>query len=80
MIFGDIVALAKAGWSFKDVRTALEMVETSPKIQEAKTEDAQKANEEIKANELMEQLKNVETNANDPEVNLGAFAKLAKEE
>ena len=75
MIFGDIVALAKAGWSFKDVKQALEFVETNPVTQETNPEQVEEA-----AKELQKQLETVQTNANDPEVQLGAFAKLAKEE
>lgn len=75
MIFGDIVALAKAGWSFKDVKQALEFVETNPVTQETKPEQVEEA-----AKELQKQLETVQTNANDSEVQLGAFAKLAKEE
>ena len=75
MIFGDIVALAKAGWSFKDVKQALEFVETNPVTQETKPEEVEKA-----AQELKNQMENLQTNEKDPEVQLGAFAKLAKEE
>lgn len=75
MIFGDIVALAKAGWSFKDVKAALEFVETNPVTQETKPEEVKDAMQE-----LQKQMENVQTNENDPEVQLGAFARLAKEE
>lgn len=75
MIFGDIVALAKAGWSFKDVKQALEFVETNPVTQETKPEEVQDAMQE-----LQKQMENTQTNQNDPEVQLGAFARLAKEE
>ena len=36
MIFSDIVALAKAGYSPKQVNELLEMVETSQKVKETK--------------------------------------------
>ena len=75
MIFGDIVALAKAGWSFKDVKAALEYVETNPVTQETTPEEAKDAMQELK-----KQMEDVQTNESDPEVQLGAFAKLAKEE
>ena len=39
MILSDIVALAKAGYSPKQVKELLEMVETSPKVKEADLED-----------------------------------------
>lgn len=39
MIFQDIVALAKAGWTPKQIKEVLEMVETSPKVAEAKVDD-----------------------------------------
>lgn len=74
MILKDIIDLARAGWSFKQVKEALEFVETNPVTQEAKSEDVE---------QTLEQLKTIETvpnNANDPEVQLGAFARLAKEE
>lgn len=34
MIFSDIVALAKAGWTPKDIKEIMEIVETSPKAKE----------------------------------------------
>lgn len=39
MNLSDIVALAKAGYTPKQVKELLEMVETSPTIKEAKVED-----------------------------------------
>lgn len=39
MILQDIVALAKAGYTPKQVKELLEMVETSPAVKEAKVED-----------------------------------------
>ena len=39
MILSDIVALAKAGYSPKQVKELLEMVETSPKVKEADLKD-----------------------------------------
>lgn len=35
----DLVSLAKAGWTPHQVKEVLEMIETSPKIQEAAPED-----------------------------------------
>lgn len=75
MIFSDIVALAKAGWSFKDVKSALEYVETNPVTQATEPAAVEQA-----AKELQKELETVQTNVNEPEVQLGAFAKLAKEE
>ena len=51
MIFADLVTLAKAGWSPKQVKELLEMCETSPKVKEAElpkeaVEDINKLNEE----------------------------------
>lgn len=37
MIFSDIVALAKAGWTPKDIKEIIEIVETSPKAKETET-------------------------------------------
>lgn len=45
MIFSDIVALAKAGYSPKQVKELLEMVETSPKVKETKVEEITKPKE-----------------------------------
>lgn len=39
MNLSDIVALAKAGYTPKQVKELLEMVETSPAVKEAKVED-----------------------------------------
>ena len=46
MIFSDLVALAKAGYSPKQVKELLEMVETSPKVKEASVEEVKKAEEQ----------------------------------
>lgn len=35
----DLVSLAKAGWTPHQVKEVLEMIETSPKVQEAAPED-----------------------------------------
>lgn len=74
MILKDIIALAKSGWTFAQIKEAMEWTETNPVVQEQEPE---------KMEETLEQLKDitqVANNANDPEVQLGAFAKLAKEE
>lgn len=39
MIFQDIVALAKAGWTPKQIKEVLEMVESSPKVADAKVDE-----------------------------------------
>lgn len=53
MNLADIVALAKAGYTPKQVKELLEMVETSPKVQEAKTEDViNKGQPEVKKPEV----------------------------
>lgn len=36
---GDLVSLAKAGWTPHQVKEVLEMIETSPKVKEAAPED-----------------------------------------
>lgn len=51
MIFADLVTLAKAGWSPKQVKELLEMCETSTKVKEAElpqeaVEDINKVKEE----------------------------------
>lgn len=49
MNLSDIVALAKAGYTPKQVKELLEMVETSPAVKDAKLEDAvDKSKEEPK--------------------------------
>lgn len=49
----DIVALAKAGYTPKQVKELLEMVETSPKVAEAKVEDVvDKKEPEVKKPEV----------------------------
>lgn len=53
MNLADIVALAKAGYTPKQVKELLEMVETSPKVQEAKKEDViNKGQPEVKTPEV----------------------------
>lgn len=47
MVFSDIVALAKAGYTPKDVKTLLEMCETSPKVQDAKTPTPEEVNKTL---------------------------------
>lgn len=45
----DLVSLAKAGWTPKQVKEVLEMIETSPKIKEAEPEQLkEEVKEEIK--------------------------------
>lgn len=46
MIFSDLVALAKAGYSPKQVKELLEMVETSPKVKETSVDEAKKLEKE----------------------------------
>ena len=58
MVFSDIVALAKAGYSPKDVKLLMEMCETSPKVQDAKAptpEEANKALEQAKKDSKVEE-------------------------
>lgn len=38
----DLVTLAKAGWTPKQTKEILEMIETSPKVKEAAPEDLKK--------------------------------------
>lgn len=61
----DLEEFFKSNWSLKDVQEFKEMCETNPIAQKEKVETT---------------IQNVETNVKDPEVQLGAFAKLAKEE
>lgn len=42
----DIITLAKAGYTPKQVKELLEWVETSPKVKETKVEDVQQKQEE----------------------------------
>lgn len=45
MKLDDLVSLAKAGWTPKQVKEVLEMIETSPKVKEAAPEQIK---EEVK--------------------------------
>lgn len=38
MKFSDVIALAKAGWSLKDIKEALELTETSPDVKDTDPE------------------------------------------
>lgn len=73
MIFQDIVALAKAGWTPKQIKEILEMVETSPKVQETKVEDLDKKEPEVKKTEPEE----VKDETEDP---IEIFKNLLKED
>lgn len=76
MIFQDIVTLAKAGWTPKQIKEVLEMVETSPKVQETKVEEVDtklQDKTEVKTPE-------VEPKAEAEEDPLALFSKLLKEE
>ena len=51
MKISDIVALAKAGYTPKDVMKLLEVVETSPEVKEVKAEISDAGDVEIKKEE-----------------------------
>ena len=65
----DLVSLAKAGWTPKQVKEVLEMIETSPKVKEAAPEDLkqevkidpqpEKKEEEKENEDPIEVLKNI---------------------
>ena len=74
MIFQDIVALAKAGWTPKQIKEVLEAIETSPKVKEATKEEVLDKKEEPK-----EQPK-VEEKAEEPKDDLQALIDILKEE
>lgn len=46
--FEDIVTLAKSGWTPKQVKEVLEMLETSPQVKDADAKDLEKKAEERK--------------------------------
>lgn len=46
--FEDIVTLAKSGWTPKQVKEVLEMLETSPQVKDADAKDLDKKKEERK--------------------------------
>lgn len=46
--FEDIVTLAKSGWTPKQVKEVLEMLETSPQVKDADAKDLDKKAEERK--------------------------------
>lgn len=54
MIFADLVTLAKAGWSPKQVKELLEMCETSPEVKKA--ELPKEAVEDINKEEEQEEI------------------------
>lgn len=54
----DLVALAKAGWTPKQTKEILEMIETSPKVKEAEPKDLKDV--EIKKEESIEEPKKAE--------------------
>lgn len=54
----DLVALAKAGWTPKQTKEILEMIETSPKVKEAEPKDLNDV--EIKKEEPIEEPKKAE--------------------
>ena len=47
MVFSDIIALAKAGYSPKDVKLLMEMCETSPEVQDANAPRPEAANKAL---------------------------------
>lgn len=75
MILSDIVALAKAGYTPKQVKELLEMVETSPKVKEADLKDVVDKNEkesEVKTPEV-----ETKVDTDDP---IAQLVKILKEE
>lgn len=74
MIFSDIVALAKAGYSPKQVKELLEMVETSPAVKEADPKDVVDKKEDPKPEVNKEEPK---AEDEDP---IAILAKILKEE
>lgn len=71
----DLVTLAKSGWTPHQVKEVLEMIETSPKVQEAAPEDLKKE-AEIKPEEAPKE-EVVETPSADAD--LEAIKKLLEE-
>lgn len=67
----DIITLAKAGYTPKQVKELLEMVETSPQVKEATVEEVQK--EEINTQGKSEESKTETKQTDDP---LAIFSKL----
>lgn len=74
----DLVTLAKAGWTPKQTKEILEMIETSPKVQEAEPKDL-KPEVEIKPEEPKEEPK-VEDQPSTEDDTLEALKKLLTEE
>lgn len=76
MIFQDIVALAKAGWTPKQIKEVLEAIETSPKVKEATKEEVLDKKEEPK-----EQTKvDAKNESAEPKDDLQALIDILKEE
>lgn len=74
----DLVTLAKAGWTPKQTKEILEMIETSPKVKEAEPEDL-KPEVEIKPEEPKAEPK-VEDQPSTEDDTLEALKKLLTEE
>ena len=66
-------------WNEEDDKTLDELLEIFEKEdnQETKPEEVKEAKDAIQ--ELQKQMENTQTNATDPEVNLGAFAKTQED-
>ena len=78
MILSDIVALAKAGYTPKQVKELLEMVETSPKVKEATKEEVlDKKEEKQQETEVKKSEADTKTETDDP---IAELVKILKEE
>lgn len=78
MIFQDIVALAKAGWTPKQIKEVLEAIETSPKVKEATKEEVlDKKEEKQQEPEVKKSEADTKTETDDP---IAELVKILKEE
>ena len=78
MIFSDLVALAKAGYSPKQVNELLEMVETSPKVKDTSVDEVKKLEKEQPKEQPKEEEKSKQEEDNDDPVQ--ALLNILKED
>ena len=78
--FEDIVTLAKSGWTPKQVKEVLEMLETSPQVKDADAKDldkkAEERKEEVDGGDKKEEKPNENKNVEEDDIQI--LAKLLK--
>lgn len=74
----DIVALAKAGWTPKQTKEILEMIETSPEVKKAEIKEDEKGEPVIEKKEEPEVKE--EAKVEEPQDDIATLINLLKEE